>query len=74
VVAILCCVAAVGLLYRPIRAVGQLSKLLGALVVGTVAWVIFTGPRISTPHALRFPAGAFHLNASFFTGLALPCW
>jgi amino acid transporter len=70
VVAILCCVAAVGLLYRPIRAVGQLSKLLGALVAGTVAWVIFTGATHFDPAlAFDFPAGAFHLNASFFTGL-----
>jgi amino acid transporter len=70
VVAIVCCVAAVGLLYRPIRAVGQLSKMLGALVAGTVAWVIFTGAtHFNAARAFDFPAGAFHPDASFFTGL-----
>jgi amino acid transporter len=70
VVAILCCVAAVGLLYRPIRAVGQLSKLLWLLVAGTVAWVIFTGAaHFDRARAFDFPAGAFHPDAAFFTGL-----
>jgi len=70
VVAILCCVAAVGLLYRPIRAVGQLSKLLWLLVAGTVAWVIFTGAtHFDRTRAFDFPAGAFHPDAAFFTGL-----
>ena len=70
VVAILCCAAAVGLLYRPIRVVGQLAKLLGALVAGTVAWVIFTGATHFDPaRAFDFPPGAFHPGASFFTGL-----
>ncbi len=50
-----------GLLYRPIRAVGQLSKLLWLLVAGTVAWVIFTGATHFDPaRAFDFPAGAFH--------------
>ena len=69
-IAILCCVAAVGLLYRPIRAVGQLSKLLWVLVAGTVAWVIFAGAtHFNAARAFDFPAGAFHFDASFFTGL-----
>ncbi len=69
-IAILCCVAAVGLLYRPIRAVGQLSKLLWTLVAGTVAWVIFAGAsHFNAARAFDFPAGAFHPDASFFTGL-----
>ena len=70
VIAILCCVAAVGLLYRPIKAVGQLSKLLWSLVAATVAWVIFVGvTHFNAARAFDFPAGAFHPNASFFTGL-----
>jgi amino acid transporter len=70
VVAILCCVAAVGLLNRPIRAVGQLSKLLWMVVAGTVAWVIVAGAtHFQAARAFDFPAGAFHLDASFLTGL-----
>jgi basic amino acid/polyamine antiporter, APA family len=70
VVAMLCCIAAVGLLYRSIKVVGRLSKLLWTLVAGTVAWVIFTGvTHFDAARAFDFPAGAFHPDASFFTGL-----
>ncbi len=70
VIAILCCVAAVGMLYRPIRAVARLSKLLWSLVAATVAWEIFVGAtHFNAARAFDFPAGAFHPNASFFTGL-----
>jgi len=70
VIAIFCCAAAVGLLYRPIRAIGQLSKLLWAVVAATAAWVIVSGAtHFDAARAFDFPAGALHLDGSFFTGL-----
>ncbi len=69
-VAISACVAAVALLYRPIKAVGKLSQLLWAAVAGTVLWVIFAGvTHFDAARAFDFPAGALHPGASFFAGL-----
>jgi amino acid transporter len=50
--------------------VAQLSKLLWMLVAATVTWVIFAGAtHFNAARAFDFPAGAFHPDASFFTGL-----
>ena len=69
-VAIAVCLAAVVLLYRPIKAIGKLSKLFGAAVAGTILWVIFAGAtHFNRAAAFDFPAGAFHLGIPFFAGL-----
>ncbi len=69
-VAIGVCGLAILLLYRRITVIGNLSKLLAAGVFGTVAWVIVAGlAHFDAGRAFSFPAGAFQLNASFFTGL-----
>ena len=69
-VAIGACVLAAILLYRPIRGVGRLSRLLSGVVLATMAWVIFAGlTHFSAARAFDFPAGAFHLDGNFFTGL-----
>jgi amino acid transporter len=70
VVAIGVCGLAVVLLYRRITAVGQLSKLLWAGVMGTMAWIIFAGlTHFDAKQAFAFPPGAFTLSGSFFHGL-----
>jgi amino acid transporter len=69
-VAIGACLGAVTLLYRPIKAVGRLSKLLGAVVAGTILWLIFAGAtHFNAARAFDFPAGAFHPGTAFFAGL-----
>ncbi len=69
-VAIGVCGLAIFLLYRRITVIGNLAKLLAAGVFGTVAWVIVAGlTHFDAGRAFSFPAGAFELNASFFTGL-----
>ncbi len=68
--AIAVCLAAVVLLYRPIKTIGKLSKLFGAAVAGTILWVIFAGAtHFNAAAAFDFPAGAFHLGTPFFAGL-----
>lgn len=69
-VAIGVCVLAVVLLYRRITGIARLSKVLWAGVLGTIAWIIFTGlTHFNAARAFSFPPGAFHLDHNFFTGL-----
>ncbi|HEX5413457.1 MAG TPA: APC family permease [Terriglobia bacterium] len=58
------------LLYRRIRAVGNLSLvMLGGVMVGCF-WVIVSGlPHLSASRIFDFPPGAFHLNVLFWAGL-----
>ncbi len=70
VVALLTVVVAVWLLYRNIAGVQRLSLGMGAVVLGTIAWIVATG--VMHAHwrqAFAFPAGAFRLTPTFFTGL-----
>lgn len=58
------------LLYRKITSISWMSKLLLAGVVGTIAWIIFTGlTHFNAALAFSFPQGAFHLTRSFWLGL-----
>ena len=68
--AIATCLLAVCLLYRKITDIGWMSKVLWSVVMGAIAWIIFTGVTHFDPKlAFSFPPGAFHLSSSFFTGL-----
>jgi len=61
---------AVFLLYRRITAIGQLSKLLWVVVMGTIGWIIFAGlTHFNSGRAFEFPPGAFTLTRGFFNGL-----
>ena len=61
---------AVLLLYRRITSVAKVANYLWIGVLGTVAWVIFTGlTHFSAARAFSFPPGAFHLSHNFFLGL-----
>lgn len=64
------CLLAVSLLYRRITIVNKLSKLILAVVVADVAWVIFAGVTHFNPAmAFDFPKDAFSLSPNFFLGL-----
>ena len=68
--AMLCCLTAVVLLYRNIQAVGRLSSIFWLGVMGTLGAVIVTGlTHFHARMAFTFPPGAFHLSPSFFEGL-----
>jgi len=70
-VAIAAVVVAVVLLYRNLASLRIVSYVLWCTVIGTIGWILVTG--LVYGHlslAFDLPAGAFHLNASFFTGLA----
>jgi amino acid transporter len=68
--AIATCLFCVFLLYRRIQVIGQLSKLLWLGVLGTIAWVIFSGiTHFNASRAFDFPPHAFSLNSGFFLGL-----
>jgi APA family basic amino acid/polyamine antiporter len=68
--AIATCLFAVFLLYRKITAIGWMSRVLFAVVLATVGWVIFAGVTHFNPtFAFSFPPGAFHLSSQFFSGL-----
>jgi amino acid transporter len=70
--AILTVIIAVWLLYRRITIVGVISKLLWAGVLGTIAWIIFSGiSNFDVHRAFDFPTGAFTLSPQFFTGLGM---
>jgi amino acid transporter len=58
------------LLYRRVRAVGNLSVvMLGGVLVGCF-WVILSGlPHLSASRIFDFPPHAFHLNVLFWAGL-----
>ena len=58
------------LLYRRVRAVGNLSVvMMGGVLVGCF-WVILSGlPHLSASRIFDFPPHAFHLNVLFWAGL-----
>ena len=61
---------AVLLLYRRVGAIGWMSKLLLAGVVGTMLWIIYAGlTHFNAAQAFSFPPGAFRLSHEFFLGL-----
>lgn len=69
-VAIAVCLLTVFLLYRKITTIGWMSKLLGAVVLGSIAWIIFAGlTHFDRRLAFSFPPGAFHIGHEFFIGL-----
>ena len=70
-VAIFAVVMAVILLYRNLASLRLVSYALWSAVIGTLGWVYVTA--LLHGHlagALSFPSGAFHLQPSFFAGLA----
>ncbi len=69
-VAILGCLFAIFLLYRRITSIGLLSKAMWVVVMGTLAWIIFSGlTHFNAARAFSFPPGAFHLSRQFFRGM-----
>lgn len=60
----------VGLLYRRIGTLGNLSVILvGGVLLGCL-WIIFSGlPHLSAARLMDFPPNAFHLNWIFWAGL-----
>ncbi len=68
-VAIATCLFAVFLLYRRVTVIGNISKLLAAGVLSTIAWVIFAGlTNFNAARAFDFPPNAFVLDERFFLG------
>ena len=64
------CLLTVLLLYRQITVIGRLSKVLWLGVMGTMAWIIFAGlTHFNSRQAFDFPAGAFHIDHTFLTGM-----
>jgi len=68
--ALIACLACTVLLFQPIRKIGTVTRVLGAVVILTLVTVIAIGFAHFNPSlAFSFPANAFHLDGSFFTGL-----
>ena len=58
------------LLYRRITQIGRISRYLWAIVIGTIAWIIFAGfTHFNAARAFSFPPHAFSLNSNFLLGL-----
>ena len=58
------------LLYRRIRAVGKISIVLCAIVVGTILWLIYGGvTHFHASQVLTFPAGTWNLSWLLLAGL-----
>ena len=58
------------LLYRRITDIGRISIFMGAIVIGTILWLIVSGMTHFTPSlAFTYPQGAFDLTPLFFIGL-----
>src|SRR4051812_6982924 len=69
-IAIAVCLLATFLLYRNIRAIGQVSMVLTAALVATMGWIILAGAtHFQARLAFDFPPAAFHLSREFFLGL-----
>ncbi|MBV8475553.1 MAG: amino acid permease [Acidobacteria bacterium] len=69
-VAIASALFAVVLLYRRITTIGWLSKLMWAVVMGTLLWIIFAGlTHFNAGRAFSFPPGAFSPSKPFFRGM-----
>lgn len=68
--AIAAAVGCTALLFQPIDKIGAVTKLLGIVVVGTLVGVILIGmTHFSRAQAFGFPANAFRLDQTFFSGL-----
>jgi basic amino acid/polyamine antiporter, APA family len=68
--AICACILAVTLAFRRVDIAGKISNWLLVGVLGSIAWVIWTGvTHFNAGRAFDFPPGAFHLNHTFFLGL-----
>ena len=64
------CLVNTALLYRNIRSISYLSIATAIIVLGSTAWIIFTGVTHFHPAmAFDFPQHAFHLDRGFFLGL-----
>lgn len=64
------CLANMLLLMRNIRSINGLSVLIAVLVLGTAAWIAFSGVLHFHPAmAFDFPAHSFNLSMGFFAGL-----
>ena len=60
----------VALLYRRIGAIGKISVVLVAGVLGGCLWIVVSGvPHLSAARLFDFPSGAFQMNWLFFAGL-----
>lgn len=58
------------MLYRRITIIGQISKVLWAVTMGTILWVIVAGlSHFDAARAFDFPADAFRLDGGFFLGV-----
>jgi amino acid transporter len=69
-IAVAVCLLATFLLYRNIRAIGQVSMVLTAALVATMGWIILAGAtHFQARLAFDFPPAAFHLSREFFLGL-----
>lgn len=61
---------AMAVLYRSIVQIDRIVRWLGVAVVLTLLFIIFAGfTHFHPQRAFDFPAGAFHLDSAFFTGL-----
>lgn len=68
--AIAACIAITLLLLQPIRRIGSITRVLGAVVLLTLVAAIVVGlTHFSAARAFSFPPNAFHFDAAFFTGL-----
>ncbi len=68
--AIAACAGVTVLLLQPIRRVGQVTRVLGLVVLATLVAVIVVGfTHFSAARAFSFPPGAFHVDGAFFAGL-----
>lgn len=68
--AIAACIGVTLLLLQPIRRIGAVTRILGAVVLLTLVATIVVGlTHFSASRAFSFPAGAFHLDGAFFAGL-----
>ena len=66
-IAIASALFAILLLYRRITTIGWMSKVMWAVVMGTLLWIIFAGLTHFNPAlAFGFPPGAFHISRQFF--------
>jgi len=64
------CGTALAVLYRRVRSLDKLLRVLGGAVVLALVAIIVTGlTHFHAALAFDFPAGAFHMGPAFFTGL-----
>jgi amino acid transporter len=70
IMAVAVCLLATFLLYRNIRAIGKVSMIFTAALMGTMIWIIGAGAiHFQARLAFDFPPDAFRLSSGFFLGL-----